>query len=532
MTEDAAGGPTRRQLLNMIGLAGGSTAMYLAMYDLGYASPTNWKGPPKLAKAKPGASVLILGAGVAGMVAAMELRDAGYKVQVLEYQDRPGGRNMSLWGGDTVHELGGAVQKVEFDPGHYLNPGPWRIPYHHQGIHHYAARCGVEMEPFQQVNYNAYIHSTKSYGGKPRRMREVKADYEGHVAELLAKSAQQGALDQAVTKEDREILLQSLRQWGLLDKNYAYVKSLQTSSHRGYELNPGGGLTGEPTPSEPEALTDLLQGGLWRDIGQMSTHLHQASIFQPKGGMGMIGKAMGREVGPLIRYDSKVIDIKQDAQGVTVQYVDTKKGGAPMTATADWCICTIPLPVLGQIPMQCGPKLKAAIDHMAYHPSMKVGLQFKRRFWEQDEQIYGGITYTDQPNVSIGYPNFGYFGSGKGVLLGAYVSTPESYRYTTLTPQERLKETLYWVSKIHPQAMQEYETGVAVVWHHMPWILGCASSWTEQTRAAHYKNLADIDGRIVLAGEHVSYLSAWQEGAVTSVTDAMNRLQQKIMGTV
>ena len=79
--------------------------------------------------------------------------------------------------------------------------------------------------------------------------------------------------------------------------------------------------------------------------------------------------------------------------------------------------------------------------------------------------------------------------------------------------------------------MKEYETGVAVVWHHMPWILGCASVWTEETRAKHYKNLADIDGRIVLAGEHVSYLSAWQEGAVTSVTDAMNRLQQKIMGT-
>ena len=530
MSEETSG-PSRRQLLSMIGMLGGSTAMYLAMYELGYASPTNWKGPAKLEKAKPGASVLILGGGVAGMVAAMELRDAGYKVTVLEYQDRPGGRNMSLWGGDTVHELGGHVQNVQFDKGHYLNPGPWRIPYHHQGILHYAARCGVEMEPFMQINYNAYIHSTTGYGGKPKRYREVQADYQGHVAELLSKCTQQGALDQTVTKQDREILMQSLKEWGALDKNYAYTKNLISSGHRGYELNPGGGLTGEPIPSQPDALTDVLHGNLWGAIGQMSQHLHQYSIFQPKGGMGMIGKAMGREVGPLIQYNSKVIDIKQDAKSVTATYVDTKTGGAPRTATADWCICTIPLPVLSQIPMQVGDKLQAAINHMGYHPSMKVGLQFKRRFWEEDEQIYGGITYTDQPNVSIGYPNYNFFSKGKGVMLGAYVSGAESYRYTTLSPEERIKETLYWVNQIHPQAMKEYETGVAVVWHHMPWILGCASVWTEETRAKHYKNLADIDGRIVLAGEHVSYLSAWQEGAVTSVTDAMNRLQQKIMGT-
>ena len=68
-------------------------------------------GPIKLSPPPPGTSVLILGAGVAGMVAAMELRDAGYKVQVLEYNGRPGGRNWTLYGGDTYTELGGATQQ-------------------------------------------------------------------------------------------------------------------------------------------------------------------------------------------------------------------------------------------------------------------------------------------------------------------------------------------------------------------------------------------------------------------------------------
>jgi monoamine oxidase len=34
-------------------------------------------------------------------------------------------------------------------------------------------------------------------------------------------------------------------------------------------------------------------------------------------------------------------------------------------------------------------------------------------------------------------------------------------------------------------------------------------------------------GRIVLAGEHASYLGAWQEGAVTSAIDAITRLHQR-----
>src|SRR6201995_5190036 len=168
---------SRRELLHMIGVVAGSAAMYHAMTSLALADTSTFKGPIQLSKPPEGTSVLILGAGVAGMVAAMELRDAGYKVTVLEYNGRAGGRNWSLYGGDTYTELGGATQHVQFDPGQYINPGPWRLPYHHQGILHYVNRLNVPLEPFTQVNYNAYIHSTKAFGGKPVRYRQVQADF-------------------------------------------------------------------------------------------------------------------------------------------------------------------------------------------------------------------------------------------------------------------------------------------------------------------------------------------------------------------
>src|SRR5712672_2997426 len=253
----AVSSPSRRDLLRMIGATAGSTAMYQAMSSLGFAAESPYHGPIDLQGAPKGASVLILGAGMAGLSAAFELRNAGYQVQVLEFNGRAGGRNWSLRGGDGYTELGGLTQQCRFDKDLYINPGPWRIPYHHRGMLSYCKRLGVPLEAFVQVNYNAYLHSSRAFGGKPQRYREVKADYHGHVAELLAKATRQNALDATVSKEDREKLLESLREWGALDKNFAYATSDAGSERRGFTKKPGGDLTGRPIFSDPAGLTDV-----------------------------------------------------------------------------------------------------------------------------------------------------------------------------------------------------------------------------------------------------------------------------------
>ena len=62
-----------------------------------------------------------------------------------------------------------------------------------------------------------------------------------------------------------------------------------------------------------------------------------------------------------------------------------------------------------------------------------------------------------------------------------------------------------------------------------PFTLGCAGDWTEEARKQHYDNLCQIDGRIVLAGEHASYMPAWQEGAILSALDAITRLHKRVV---
>ena len=72
-------------------------------------------------------------------------------------------------------------------------------------------------------------------------------------------------------------------------------------------------------------------------------------------------------------------------------------------------------------------------------------------------------------------------------------------------------------------------TGISVAWHRSPFTLGCAGDWTDDARKQHYDALCQIDGRIVLAGEHASYIPAWQEGAILSSLDAIGRLHKRVL---
>ena len=513
----------------MIGYAAGGSVMYQAMTSLGFAAESTFKGPVKLEGNPKGATVLVLGAGLAGMAAALELRNAGYKVRILEYQDRAGGRNISIYGGDEYTELGGHKQVCHFDKGLYLNPGPWRIPYHHHGILDYCRKLNVRMEPFVQINFNAYLHAQKGFDGKPQRYRDIITDYKGGLAELMSKAVNSDKLDLGVTKEDKEKLLESLQAFGVLDKDYKYVKGLETSAFRGFKKPPGGGLSGVPEPSDPIAFDDIVNSGIWANMNTHFLEEFQQTMFQPVGGMGMIGKAFAKELGDIIQYNAHVTEIKQDDHGVSVTYTDRVKGGAPRQEKADWCVCTIPLSVLSQISLNVSGKMQDAINSVPYAPSVKVGGQFKRRFWEEDERIYGGISYTDLPITQISYPSTDYFSSGKGVLLNAYMFGPTSVEFTALPPEERIARAIELGAQIHPQIKEEFENGFTVAWNRMPWILGCYGIWTEATRKQHYTNLCEIDGRIVLAGEHASYIPAWQEGAIESAIDAITRLHKKVL---
>ncbi len=519
--------PTRRQLLSMIGKTAGATAMYQAMTTLGFASESSFKQEMNLTGAPAGVSIIVLGAGLAGLTAAYELRKAGYKVKVLEYQNRGGGRSWTLNSGDEYTELGGGKVTCDFEEGNYFNGGPWRLPSHHYAVMSYCKKFGVALEPFVQENSRAYLHRVNHFNGVPQRLGDVQADIRGHVSELLSKAVNVGSLDRSVNTEDKEKLLEGLKGWGVLDKDYRYVRSHDTGVYRGYDIYPGGGLMPDARPSNPLPLNSLLQSGMWSDFANFNYEVHQPTMFQPVGGMGKIGDAFTRECRDMITLNAKVTKIEQDDSGVTIQYVDSNGGGVAKTERADWCICTIPLSILTQMDINVSEPMKKAMAAIPYETSFKVGLEFKRRFWEEDEWIYGGVTYTDMPITQISYPSGDMFKDGPGVLLGGYGFGETSYKFTTLTPQQRIDASLAYGKHIHPQYLKEFKAGTSVVWHRIPWTLGCYGIWSDSSREQYYDTLCSIDNRIVLAGEHCSHIPAWQEGAILSGLDTANRLHKR-----
>jgi monoamine oxidase len=172
--------------------------------------------------------------------------------------------------------------------------------------------------------------------------------------------------------------------------------------------------------------------------------------------------------------------------------------------------------------------MKAAIKGVGYSTQAKIGLEFKRRFWEEDDHIYGGHSFTSQPISLISYPNNRFFSDGPAVLLGAFATDAAGLGFAGMTPAERIESALAQGEVFHPkQYRKEFMNGVGVAWSRVPWILGCTSRWTEENRKAHYQNLVAFDNRVVLAGEHASYYGGWMEGSLLSGLDAIARLHER-----
>ncbi len=521
---------TRRKLLKLVGRAGGVAAVYSTMKALNLLdSPASAIPKPKLtADAGEGVKVAILGAGIAGMTAAYELGKAGYDCTILEARERAGGRCWTIRAGTEIEELA-SKQTCPFDSEEhlYFNPGPARIPYHHQELLGYCREFGVPLQVRINEDRATYFQDDKAFGGQAILNRRVVNDSRGYMAELLAKAINQKALDTEIQAEDRERLLEFISRYGGLSKDYRY----QGTDSAGYSSPPGAALI-PGTLYEPLDFSELLKSAFWEYKLNFSEGYNQAAtMLEPVGGMDRIAKAFESQVGDRIKYNAVVKQMRQTPNGVSIVYQD-KDGQQELTA--DYAICTFPLPVLEKIDTNFSPQVKRAIAKGTnYTNAVKVGFQAEERFWEQKDRIYGGISWTEEDITQIWYPSSG-FHQEKGIIVGAYIwDNPISEPWGKMMPAQRIAKAIANGTKVHPNYPEVIKPamGVTVAWEKMPYSLGGWVEWSEEDRDGAYRLLNQVEGSIYLAGEHLSYLTGWQEGAILSAYQAIAKISAKVKAT-
>jgi monoamine oxidase len=516
---------SRRSLIHLVGKAGGVGAAYHTMAAMGLlAVPQAYAGPPALPPGR-GRRVVIIGAGIAGMVLAYELRNAGYRPLVLEARSRPGGRNWTLRAGDTVTETG-STQRVSWDRDEhiYFNPGPARLPYHHEGILSYCRTLGVPLEVLCNDNRAALMQDDRAFDGAPLLNRRVVNDVRGYVAELAAKAVDKDLLTQPVSPDDKDRLRAMLRNFGALDKDLAY----RGSSRAGWAVPPDAMQSG--TPFQPLDLRQILASDFWRgpmQFGEFPTMA--ATMLQPVGGMGRIGQAFGRVLRNVITYEAVVTRLRRTEAGVRITWKHAGTG-AEHRIDAPCVVVTIPFPALRDVDADFAPATRAAMASVDYVPAGKVAFQAARRFWELDQQIYGGISWTSRDATQVWYPSGGLQRT-KGILVGAYIWSEDLGNAFAAKPlAQRLSDTLDDVAHLHPEAPRFLGHGVSVAWKNIPYTRGAFAEWSSTARATQFPVLLKGDGPYLFSGEHVSFITGWQEGAVRSAHKVLGDIAERMRG--
>jgi monoamine oxidase len=530
MTDSNGSGWTRRSFLEMAGKAGGAAAVYESMVALGLLKvPAAWAGPPEIPEGiGAGQNVVILGAGIAGLSAAYWLRAAGYNCLVLEAQARAGGRSLTARQGTKVTEIldnRPVTQTCEFDRGLYLNLGPGRIPYHHRRVLDFCQKLKVPLEVYvMETTANVLYGGPDAFAGEAMVNRRIANDTRGYIAELLHKAVSDGDLDAELpTPEVRELLKSLLTTFGDLRSTGKYTGSSRSGCDPASVYRPC-------TPTPALKLDELLKARFWDSKANLRfyqpvDYLWQPTLFQPVGGMDKLVDAFETSLGSIVRkgHVATAVEIRDDS--VLVAYRD--QNGNQQQVTAHYCISNIPLPVLQKIPVNFQPKYKEAVQKAVFDPSCKVGWQAERRFWELDDEIYGGISWSTDAITQMWYPSYDWQ-TEKGTLTGAYNYGDNAKKFGAASPPARLDWAREQGARLHRPIADPNVVGrgISIAWQNIPYQMGAWANWANTGDA--YGTLLAPDRRFYVTGDQVSQLPGWQEGAMMSAEHVVRQITRTL----
>ncbi|MGW2588535.1 flavin monoamine oxidase family protein [Streptomyces virginiae] len=312
--------------------------------------------------------VIIIGAGVAGLVAGLELARQGHELVILEAQGRVGGRVYTL---------------RSFAPGLYAEAGAMRIPRIHELTIGYCRSFGLNLRPFVMECPQAPIY----LAGRRTTWSHIDQNSDQISFDLTSRERTLGHR-QLWLEATRDIRL-SIQRYGQaafrdISERYGDYSIREFLVERGYSEG-AIELYGILSYRESNMNTSLIEhlrevlGGAFEDM------------YEIAGGMDQLPESFLKYLQNEVHFDAQVFAVEQLDDGVTVRY---RTHGGVFEETGDYCICTVPFGVLRHFDFRPGLSVQKyrAIRALNYNPSTKL-------------DVYG-LPSNTASNLPMGLPEF------------------------------------------------------------------------------------------------------------------------------
>jgi monoamine oxidase len=478
-------GPSRRAVLTGAVAAVAGSALPLSLgATTAAAAPRPPSGSPR---------IVIVGAGLAGLSAAYQLKNAGYTSTVVEADSRVGGRCWSI--------------KDYFAEGQVAEHGGELIDQGHTAVRQLASALGLKLDNLLAAEQSG-TEPIYWFDGAPYTYAEATADIKTIWQQLHSdvSAASYPTLYDNYTQRGWELDQMSITDW-----IKAYVPG-GTKSRLGQLLDVAYNIEYGAECSVQSSLS-MLYLLAYSGQGQLRIFGPSNEKYHVVGGNDQIPTRLAALLAGQINLGTQLTALARNNDGTWT--VTTTTGGRSSSQVADHVVLTLPFTLLRKVDLSKAgfPALKnTAINQLAMGTNSKLQLQFTDRHWRGlggNGDSYSDTGYQSTWEVTRAQP-------GTSGVLVDYTGGTIGGNFGSLTPTQYAQRFLTQIEPLFPGITKKWNGKVTLdFWKTYPWTLGSYSYWKVGQYTAFSGVEKEAVGSCHFAGEHTSQdFQGYLNGAV------------------